>query len=80
MQLLSSIYSNKVTSYMNGHDHAMAVGNPQQAGVPQAYAPPSVPLLHLGHPALPKLHSYVSTWHQPPTAMAMTMPWQVGTP
>ena len=36
MQLLSSIYSNKVTSYLNGHDHAMAVGNPQQAGVPQA--------------------------------------------
>ena len=36
MQLLSSVYRNKVTSYLNGHDHAMAVGNPQQAGVPQA--------------------------------------------
>lgn len=36
VQLLSSIYSNKVTSYMNGHDHAMAVGNPQQDNVQQA--------------------------------------------
>ena len=38
MQLLSSIYANKVTAYLNGHDHSMTVGNPQQANVSQAYA------------------------------------------
>ena len=38
MQLLSSIYANKVTAYINGHDHTMSVGNPQQANVTQAYA------------------------------------------
>ena len=35
-QLLSSIYANKVTAYLNGHDHSMTVGNPQQANVSQA--------------------------------------------
>ena len=38
LQLLSSIYANKVTAYLNGHDHSMTVGNPQQANVSQAYA------------------------------------------
>ena len=33
LQLLSSIYANKVTAYLNGHDHSMTVGNPQQANV-----------------------------------------------
>jgi len=35
MQLLTSIYKNKVTAYINGHDHAMAVGNPVQPDVVQ---------------------------------------------
>lgn len=38
LQLLSSIYANKVTAYLNGHDHSMTVGNPQQANVTQEYA------------------------------------------
>ena len=38
LQLLSSIYANKVTAYLNGHDHSMTVGNPQQADVSQEYA------------------------------------------
>ena len=38
VQLLSSIYANKVTAYLNGHDHSMTVGNPQQANVSQEYA------------------------------------------
>ena len=38
LQLLSSLYANKVTAYINGHDHSMTVGNPQQENVTQAYA------------------------------------------
>ena len=35
LQLLQSIYSNKVTAYLNGHDHAMTVGNPNQPNAQQ---------------------------------------------
>ncbi len=36
LQLLSSLYAYKVNSYINGHDHTMSVGNPQQPNVTQA--------------------------------------------
>lgn len=36
-QLLTTIYNNKATAYLNGHDHVMTAGNPNQPGAPIPY-------------------------------------------
>ncbi|KAK9919104.1 hypothetical protein WJX75_009438 [Coccomyxa subellipsoidea] len=36
-KLLTTIYNNKATAYLNGHDHVMTAGNPNQPGVPIPY-------------------------------------------
>lgn len=36
-KLLQIIYRNRVTSYLNGHDHLNTAGNPAQAGAPIAW-------------------------------------------
>lgn len=37
LQLLQVIYDAGATAYMNGHDHAMTVGNPSQPNAPIPY-------------------------------------------